>query len=175
MSAMESGNEIINRVAGSSIRVFDLEELYVPGERVVLDIKDQLYQGMILKEKSFRDFIKSHDWSQYKNKFVAITCSEDAIVPTWAYMLLTSALEPFARTIVFGEAGDLESKIFYDALSRIDWQQFQDAKVVIKGCSKVAVPIAAYVEATRLMRPYASSIMFGEPCSTVPVFKKSRS
>jgi hypothetical protein len=171
---MESGNEIVNRVAGSSIKSFDLEEYYVPGERVVLDIKDQLYQGMILKERTFRDFIKTHDWSQYKNKFVAITCSEDVIVPTWAYMLLTSALEPFARTIVFGGLYDLETKIFYDALSRIDWQQFKDAKVVIKGCSKVAVPTAAYVEATRLMRPYAASIMFGEPCSTVPVFKKSR-
>lgn len=171
---MESGNEIINRVAGSSITTFDLEEYYVPGDRVLLDIRDQLYQGLILKEKTFRDFIKSHDWPQYKNKFVAITCSEDAIVPTWAYMLLTSALEPHASTIVFGTLLDLETKIFYDALSRIDWQQFKDAKVVIKGCSKVAVPTAAYVEATRLMRPYAASIMFGEPCSTVPVFKKSR-
>jgi hypothetical protein len=169
---MESENEIMNRVAGSSIKTFDLEEYYIPGERVLLDIKDQLYQGLILKEKSFRDFIKSHDWAQYKGKFVAVTCSEDAIVPTWAYMLLTSVLEPFARTVVFGGLAELEGKIFYDALSQIDWRQFQDAKVVMKGCSKVPVPIAAYVEATRLMRPYASSIMFGEPCSTVPVYKK---
>ena len=171
---MESGNEIVNRVAASSIKVFDLEELYVKGERVLLDIKEQLYQGMILKEKPFRDFIKGHDWPAYSGKFVAITCSEDAIVPTWAYMLLTSALEPYARAIVFGGLEDLEAKIFYDELSRVDWQQFVDAKVVIKGCSKVAVPTAAYVEATRLMRPFASSIMFGEPCSTVPVFKKPR-
>ncbi|MGC1271089.1 MAG: DUF2480 family protein [Croceibacterium sp.] len=172
---MDSGNEIVNRVAVSGLKVFDLEEIYVPGERVVLDIKDQLFQGMILKEKTFREFIKGHDWAQYKDRFVAITCSEDVIVPTWAYMLLTAALEPFARLVVFGELADLEKKIFYDSLSRIDWQQYQDAKVVIKGCSKVAVPIAAYVEATRLMKPFASSIMFGEPCSTVPVFKKSRS
>lgn len=172
---MESGNEIINRVAGSSIKVFDLEEYYVPGERILLDIKEQLYNGLILKEKPFRDFIKTHEWSQYTDKFVAITCSEDAIVPTWAYMLLTSSLQPFARMVVFGSLEDLEAKIFYDALTRIDWQQFQDQKVVLKGCSKVAVPTAAYVEATRLMRPFASSIMFGEPCSTVPVFKKSRS
>ena len=172
---MESGNEIVNRVAGSSITVFDLEEYYVSGERVLLDIRDQLYEGLILKEKTFREFIKAHDWSQYKDKFVAITCSADAIVPTWAFMLLTSSLEPYASTIVFGNLSDLETKIFYDVLSRIEWQQFKDAKVVMKGCSKVAVPIAAYVEATRLMRPYASSIMFGEPCSTVPVFKKSRS
>ena len=172
---MESGNEIINRVAASSLKVFDLEEYYVPGERVLLDIKDQLFNGLILKEKTFRDFIKSNDWSQYGNKFVAITCTEDAIIPTWAYMLVTTSLEPFARTIVFGDLEDLETKIFYDALSRVDWRQYQDAKVVIKGCSKVAVPTAAYVEATRLMKPFAASIMFGEPCSTVPVFKKSRS
>ena len=171
---MEPENEIINRVASSSIKTFDLEQYYEPGERVLLDIKDQLYQGLIIKEKNLREFIKSHDWSQYQNKFVAITCSEDAIVPTWAYMLLTSALEPFARTIVFGGLHDLEKKIFFESLSRIDWRQFKDAKVVIKGCSKVAVPIAAYVEATRLIRPYAASIMFGEPCSTVPVFKKSK-
>ena len=171
---MEPGNEIINRVASSSIKTFDLEEYYEPGERVLLDIKDQLYQGMILKEKPFREFIKSHDWSQYKDKFVAVTCSEDAIVPTWAYMLLTSVMEPFARTIVFGALEDLEVRIFYDALSQVEWEQFRDAKVVIKGCSKVPVPTAAYVEATRRMRPYASSIMYGEPCSTVPVFKKSR-
>jgi hypothetical protein len=169
---MESQNEIVNRVAASSIKTLDLEEYYVPGERVLLDIKDQLHQGLVLKEKSFRDFIRSHDWPQYRGKFVAVTCSEDAIVPTWAYMLLTSVLEPFALTVVFGELAELEAKIFYDALSQIDWRQFQDAKVVIKGCSKVPVPTAAYVEATRLMRPYASSIMFGEPCSTVPVYKK---
>jgi hypothetical protein len=171
---MES-DEIINRVAASSLKVFDLEEYYVPGERVLLDIKDQLYEGIILKEKTFRDFIRSHNWSQYKNKFVAITCSEDAIVPTWAYMLMTTALEPFARTVIFGSLEDLETKIFYDTLSRVDWHQYRDAKVVIKGCSKVPVPTAAYVEATRLIRPFAASIMFGEPCSTVPVFKKSRS
>ena len=172
---MESGDEIVNRVAASSIRTLDLEEFWVPGERVLIDIKEQLYQGIILKEKPFRDFIKGHDWSQYEGKFVAVTCSEDAIVPTWAYMLLTSVLEPFARLIVFGDLQDLETKIFFDALARVDWKQFSGAKVVIKGCSKVAVPVAAYVEATRLMRPFAASIMYGEPCSTVPVFKKSRS
>lgn len=171
---MESGNEIVNRVASSALTVFDLEEYFIPGERVVLDISDQLYQGMILKEKSFRDFIKGHDWSQYEGKFVAITCSEDAIIPTWAYMLVTSSLEPFARAIVFGGLGELETKIFFEALSKVDWKQYAGAKVVIKGCSKVAVPMAAYVEATRLIRPYAASIMFGEPCSTVPVYKRQK-
>jgi hypothetical protein len=171
---MESGSEIINRVATSSIKTLDLEDYYVAGERVLLDIKDQLYQGMILKEKPFRDFIKLHEWSQYVDKHVAVTCSEDAIVPTWAYMLLASSLAPFAKTVVFGSVQHLEAKIYYDVLAEIDWQQYKDAKVVIKGCSKVDVPMAAYVEATRRLRSFAASIMFGEPCSTVPVFKKSR-
>lgn len=172
---MESEKELVNKVAGSGLITFDLEEYYQPGERVVLDIKDQLYQGIILREKDFRDFIKYHDWSGYDGKLVAITCSEDAIIPTWAYMLLTSALQPFARQIVFGSLEDLENKIYFNTLSTIDWNLFKDKKIVIKGCSKIPVSPAVYVEATRLMRPHASSIMFGEPCSTVPVFKKSKS
>ena len=166
--------EIVNRVASSSLVTFDLEQHHTPGERVLLDIKDQLFQGLILKEKDFREFIRVNDWSQYKHKFVAITCSEDAIIPAWAYMLLTSVLEPHARTIVFGNLEDLETKIFFDTLAAIDWNQFNNAKVVIKGCSKVDVPMGAYVEATRLLRPHAASIMFGEPCSTVPVYKKPK-
>jgi hypothetical protein len=172
---MEAEKEIINRVSNSGLITFDLESYYEPGERVALDIRDQLFHGLILREKDFRNFIKDHDWSQYKNKFVAIGCSADAIIPTWAYMLLASALQPFAKQIVFGSLEDLENKIYADKLSRIDWSQYNNAKVVIKGCSKVFVPSAVYVEATRLMRPYAASIMFGEPCSTVPVYKKSKS
>lgn len=171
---MEAGNEIVNRVASSALQIFDLEEYHVPGERVLLDIKDQLYQGMILKEKPFRDFIKTHDWTAYERKLVAITCSEDAIVPTWAYMLLTSALQPFAKKVVFGGLDALERALYFDALAEVDWQQYQDVRVVLKGCSKIDVPVAAYVEATRRLRPYALSIMFGEPCSTVPVFKRPR-
>lgn len=174
MDPMDTEKEIINRVANSPLVTFDLEEYYLPGERVLIDIKDQLFQEMILREKDFRNFIKTHDWSQYKNKFVAITCSIDAIIPHWAYMLLTSALHPYASAIVFGSLEDLETKIFFDQLSRVEWNKFNNAKVVIKGCSKVNVPAAVYVEATRLLMPCASSIMFGEPCSTVPVFKKSK-
>jgi hypothetical protein len=171
---MDTEKEIVNRVASSTLVTFDLEEYYQPGERALIDIKPQLFQEIILKEKDFRNFIKTTDWSQYKNKFVAITCSADAIIPTWAYMLLTSALQPFARAIVFGTLEDLETKIFLEKLSRVDWNKFNQAKVVIKGCSKVNVPAAVYVEATRLLMPYASGIMFGEPCSTVPVYKKSK-
>lgn len=169
---METEKEIINRVANSPLVTLDLEQYYQPGERIIIDIKDQLYQGLILKEKDFRNYVKNHDWPQYKNKFVAIHCSADAIVPTWAYMLLTSALQPFAEKIMFGNLEDLETKIFFDQLSKIDWSLFNNAKVVIKGCSKVDVPAAVYVEATRLLMPCAASIMFGEPCSTVPIFKK---
>ena len=174
METEQKNEEIVNRVAGSSLVTFDLEEYFVPGERVVIDIKDQLFQGLILREKDFRAFVKSTDWTTYRNKFLAITCSTDAIIPHWAYMLLTSALQPYARTIVFGTLEELETKIFSDQLSKIEWKKFANAKVVIKGCSKVNVPTAVYVEATNLLMPWASSIMFGEPCSTVPVFKKSR-
>src|SRR5882757_2817504 len=128
--------EIINRVSQSQLVTFDLEELYVPGDRVLLDIKDQLFHGIILKEKDFRDFIKATDWSVYKNKFVAITCSADAIIPTWAFMLLSLALQPHASRIVFGNLDDLENQIFRDALNAIDYERYRDAKIVIKGCSK---------------------------------------
>lgn len=168
-------NEIINRVSNSQLVTFNLEEFYTPGERVVLDIKDQLFQGLILREKDFRDFVKTHEWSKYQNKFVAITCSVDAVVPTWAYMLLSSALQPYASVVVFGSLQDLESKLFIQALSKVNWQSFINAKVVVKGCSKVEVPVATYVEVTNQLRGVATSIMYGEPCSTVPIFKKKAS
>jgi hypothetical protein len=171
---MEFGNEIINKVASSSLITFDLEDYYQPGDRVLFDIKDQLFQGLILKEKDFRDFIKTNDWSQYQNKFVAITCSVDAIIPTWAYMLLSIALEPFAKQIVFGSLEDLEVHLFKSSLNKVDWSVYKDAKIVIKGCSKVNVPAAIYVEATNKLKPIASSLMFGEACSTVPLFKRAK-
>jgi len=171
---IEEKDQIVNRVAGSSLITFDLEEYYQPGERIVLDIKDQLFQGLILKEKDFRDFIKVHDWSQYQNKFVAVTCSVDAIIPTWAYMLVSIALQPFAKKVVFGSLGEMEIAIFKDSLSTVDWSAYKNAKVVVKGCSKVEVPVAIYVEATNKLKPFVSSLMFGEACSTVPLFKQSK-
>jgi Protein of unknown function (DUF2480) len=165
-------NEIVNRVSSSPLVTFDLEELYTSGERVLFDIKSLLFQELILREKDFRGFIKSHDWSQYTNKHVAITCSADAVVPTWAYMLLTASVQPYASSVIFGSLQDLEITLFKNALDKIEWGKFSNSKVVIKGCSKVEVPISSYVEVTNRLRPVASSIMFGEPCSTVPVFKK---
>jgi hypothetical protein len=167
-------DQIVNRVTASSLVTFDLEEYFQPGERVLLDIKDQLFQGLILKEKDFRDFIRKQNWEIFKNKFVAIHCSVEAIVPTWAYMLLTIALEPFATQVVFGTLEELEVAVFQESLKKVDWAAYQDVKVVIKGCSKVNVPVATYVEVTNKLRPYASSIMFGEPCSTVPLYKKAK-
>jgi hypothetical protein len=164
--------EIVNRVSSSQLVTFDLEELYTPGERVLFDLKGLLFQELVLREKDFRDYIKSHDWVQYKNKFVAITCSADAIVPTWAFMLVSVSLQPYAQHIIFGTLKELEQTLFQMELNKVDWNKYNNAKVVIKGCSKVDVPLTAYVEATSHLRSIASSIMFGEPCSTVPIFKK---
>jgi hypothetical protein len=165
---------IINRVAQSGLVTLDLEELFHPGERVVYDLKDNLFMGLILKEKDFREFLKTHDWSQYAGKNVAITCSEDAIVPTWAYMLLAVHLEPHAHAFVFGELAALETKLYDEAIARIDVEAYRGARVVVKGCSKVPVPTTAYVELTRRLRPVVQSLLFGEPCSTVPLYKRPK-
>ena len=165
-------SEIVNRVASSPIITFKLEEIYPKGERVLLDIKDQLFQGLILREKDFRAFVKEHDWKQYEGKFVAVTCSADAIVPMWAYMLLAVKLEAFARHITFGNLEDLDRELFLQALGEIDYGQFEDRPVVIKGCSSIKVPEAVYMEAARRIKPFAKKLSYGEPCSTVPLYKK---
>ncbi|MBL7917800.1 MAG: DUF2480 family protein [Bacteroidia bacterium] len=163
--------EITNKVANSGIITIDLEEYYTPGERVLLDIKPLLFQELILKEKDFREYIKTHNWEQYKNKFVAIVCTADAIVPTWAYMLLTLALEPFAKKIVFGNLEFLENELFTEKLEKLDLNKFKDARIVIKGCGEKAIPINVYLNLTAKLKPLVKSIMYGEPCSTVPLYK----
>lgn len=165
---------IVNRVAKSGLVTLDLEDYYHPGERLVYDLKDNLFMGLILKEKDFREFLKAHDWSQYTGKNIAITCTEDAIIPTWAYMLLTLQLQPYANMVVFGNLKDLEEKLYFDAIARIEPEDYRDARVVVKGCSKVPVPTAAYVEITRLLKPVVQTLMFGEPCSTVPLYKRPK-
>jgi hypothetical protein len=139
---------------------------------VVYDIKENLFQGLMLREKDFREFIKTNDWSVYAGKNVAIICSADAIVPTWAYMLLAVKLTPIAHLMVFGDLAALEDALFRDALEKVDWTAFQEERVVVKGCGDLPVPVAAYVEITRRLQPIAKSIMYGEPCSTVPIYKK---
>lgn len=166
--------EIINRVANSGLISFDLETLYLPGERVSYDIKDDLFQGLILKEKEFRTSIKEKDWSVFENKLVNIYCSVDAIIPTWAYMLLISKIAPYASDVVIGSYEDLEKYLFQKALSNLDPEEYIDARIVVKGCSKFPVPSFAYGELMRRLLPYAASIMYGEPCSTVPVYKKPK-
>ena len=165
-------DEIVNRVASSALITFDLEEYYHAGERLVYDIRQNLFQDLILKEKDFRAFVKDYEWQKYEGKNVAITCSTDAVIPTWAYMLLATKISPFANLAVFGTLNALEQALYQQALTKIDLQQFKDQRVVIKGCSKIEVPVFAYVETIRLLQPLAKSIMYGEPCSTVPIYKK---
>ncbi len=167
-------DEIVNRVVNSSLITLNLEDFYDKGERIIYDIKQNLFQELILKEKDFREFVKNHDWTQYKAKNVGIVCSADAIVPTWAYMLLATRLEPFANIVIFGDLDNLEQALYQRALSQINLQEYKNAKVVIKGCGDLPIPNYAYVEISRLLTPVVQSIMYGEPCSTVPIFKKSQ-
>ncbi|KAA5547584.1 DUF2480 family protein [Adhaeribacter rhizoryzae] len=166
--------ELINKVAQSALVTLNLEELIHPGERVVYDIKDNLFMGLILKEKDFRAFIKDNDWSVYTGKNIAIINSADAIVPTWAYMLLATKLQPFANRYVFGNLEALEQVLFQEALAKINAEDYRDAKVVVKGCGNIPVPTFAYVEVMKILLPVVSSIMYGEPCSTVPLYKKPK-
>lgn len=164
--------DIVNKVAQSGLVTIDLEDLYVPGERVLFDMKEWLYEELILKEKDFREKLKTHNWEAYKEKFVAVTCTVDAVVPTWAYMLVAIHLKPFAKKITFGTLDRLEDELFSEAISKLNIEDLTDQKIVIKGCSKIAVPVSAYVNLTARLRPVVKSIMYGEPCSTVPLFKR---
>lgn len=165
---------IVNRVANSALITLNLEDYYHGGERVVYDIRQNLFQDLILKEKDFRAFVKGNDWQQYKGKNVALTCTADAVIPTWAYMLLATAISPYANSVVFGDLESLEQALFQQALAKIDLEQFKDQRVVVKGCSKVDVPVFAYVEIINMLQPLTKSIMYGEPCSTVPIYKANK-
>jgi hypothetical protein len=164
--------EIVNRVADSGIITLDLEQFYPKGALAVFDMKDYLFMGLILKEKDFRGALQELDWEQYRDKNVAVTCSADAIIPVWAYMLAGSYLQPVAREVVFGDEGKLVETIISKNLSQVNPSDYTDKRVVIKGCGEIKIPDAAYMEVTTKLRPFAKSIMYGEPCSTVPIFKK---
>lgn len=170
---MEIQENIVNKVALSGLLTVDLAK-YAPNmeDFVLYDIKDNLFHELILREKDFRAFIKEHDWSLYAGKNVAITCTSDAIVPTWAYMLLANKLEPFAKQVIFGTLEDLIAQHYRQQISEIDMQAFADQRVVIKGCGDIKIPETAFVEFTVRLSKVAKSIMYGEPCSTVPVFKR---
>jgi hypothetical protein len=165
-------NTIINKVAESVLTSIDLEEYYPKGETAVFDLKDHLFMGLILKEKDFRSALQTYDWEQYRDKNVAITCSADAIIPMWAYMLVATNLQPIAKEVVFGEEKNILSTLLVRNLAVIKGEDYVDKRVVVKGCGDVTIPEAAYVEITNKLRPYVKSIMYGEPCSTVPIFKR---
>lgn len=169
---MDIQENIINKVAQSGLVSFDLADLHPVGERVVYDIKDNLFHGLILREKDFREFVKTHDWLQYSGKHVAVTCTADAIVPTWAYMLLANKLSPYAESIFFGDLEELETVLYLKAVDSIDIENFRDQRIVVKGCGDIHVPVAAFVALTSRLTKVAKSIMYGEPCSTVPIFKR---
>lgn len=164
--------EIVNRVTDSGIITLDLEQFYPKGETAVFDLKDHLFMGLILKEKDFRAALQGLDWEQFRDKNVAVTCSADAIIPVWAYMLVASYLQPVAKEIVFGDADKLVQTIISRNLSQVDASEYTDKRVVIKGCGEIKIPDAAYMEVTARLRPFAKSIMYGEPCSTVPIYKR---
>jgi hypothetical protein len=163
---------MVNKVAESGIITLNLEDYYPQGECVVFDLKDYLFMGLILKEKEFREALKNLDLTPYTNKNIALTCTADAIIPMWANMLLASYLQPVAKEIFFGNEDFLKQTIFLKNLAAINTADYTDKRVVIKGCGDLPVSESAYVEITKLLRPVAKSIMYGEPCSTVPIYKK---
>ncbi|MFK7900205.1 MAG: DUF2480 family protein [Cyclobacteriaceae bacterium] len=166
---------IVNRVEKSGLIQFNLEDFLEGQEFELYDIKDNLFQEMIIREKDLREFVKTNDWSVYKGKHIGIYCSTDAIIPTWAYMLLITALKPYAASVSVTENKKrLVSSFLLNTLQRHDFTQYQDGKVVIKGCSDVELSEQVYGELTNKLMPYAKIIMFGEPCSTVPIYKKKK-
>ena len=164
--------DIINRVANSKLKVIDLEDYYPPGDRVYFDIKDWILDGLELREIEFWLYVSEHDWSQYQNCYVALFCSTDAIVPDWAYMLITIQLQNISKLTIIGSLEHLESVLYTTIISSLDVSIYKDMPVIIKGCSHKPVPANALVFLCQRLKPVAKSIMFGEACSSVPLFKK---
>ena len=162
----------INKVAESGLITLDLEKWYPRGEAAVFDMKDYLFMGMILKEKDFREALKQMDWSVYEGKNVAVTCSADAVIPVWAYILVAAYLPPVAKEIVMGDEKELHKTLFLKNLSSINLEEYSDKRIVIKGCGETPIADYVYMEITKILRPVVKSIMYGEPCSTVPVYEK---
>ena len=163
-------DEIINKVSNSKLINIDLEEFYPNGERVLFDIKDWLFEGIILKEKDFRASVKDHNWSGYKNACVALTCSEDAIIPSWAYLLLASELSAFAKKVVVGNLELLETVLFQEVIQNLNIEPFKDKPIIIKGCAQKPIPSSAFTMLIQKLQPIAKTIMYGEACSTVPLY-----
>lgn len=164
-------DEIINRVANSKLVTINLEDYYPQGKRILFDIKDWLFEGFVLREKDFREQIMHYDWSKFKDTYVALTCSSDAIIPAWAFMLISIHLEPFTKKTIIGNLELLETSIYQDVLNNLDVSEFKNKPIIIKGCSKKPVPQNAYIMLANKLKPLAKSIMYGEACSSVPLYK----
>ncbi len=167
-------DSIVNRVTKSKLVTIDLEEFYPDGKRILFDIKDWLYEGIILKEKEFRESVQNHDWSQYQDSYVALTCSEEAIIPSWAYLLLTSELSEYAHLIVVGDLDLLETTIYQEIIKELDLTFCTEKPVIIKGCAEKSIPPSAFSFLIKRLQPIAKSLMYGEACSTVPLYKKKK-
>ncbi len=163
---------IINKVAESGLVTLDLEEYFPKEEISVFDLKPHLFMELILKEKDFRQALQQIDWKQYEGKTVAVTCSVDAVIPVWAYMLVATYLQPVAKEVILGDKEAALRQLFLQNIHGIDLANLEDKRVVVKGCGELPIADYAYMEITKRLRPIAKSIMYGEPCSTVPVFKK---
>ena len=163
---------IVNKVAESGLITIDLEEYYPKEEILIFDLRTYLFMELILKEKEFRASLQQVDWNQYKDKIVAVTCTTDAVIPVWAYMLVASSLQPFAKEIVFGNREEALKQSFIKNINTINLNEYNDKRIVVKGCGDKSIGEFAYLEITKLLRPLVKSIMYGEPCSTVPVYKK---
>ena len=165
-------SEIINRVANSALITIDLEDYYPKGTRVCFDVKDWLYEDLVLREKEFRTFVNTHDWAVYKNQFVALHCSTDAIIPGWAFMLIRLQLSGIAKQVVVGDLETLETALYQIIINDLDLSFCSNKPVIVKGCSNKPVPKNAYLFLINKLQPIAKSIMYGEACSSVPLFKK---
>jgi len=166
--------EIINRVTNSKLVTIDLEDFYPKGERVLFDIKDWLFAEQILKEIDFRESIKNYDWATLKDKYIALTCSSDAIIPSWAYLLISVSLTPYAKKIVVGDLNLLESLIFQEIIEKLSVEEIKDKPCIIKGCSNKPIPQTAYTQLINKLLPIAKSVMYGEACSSVPLYKSNK-
>ncbi len=164
-------DEIVNRVANSKLVTIDLEDWYQEGARTVFDIKDWLFEGLLLREKDFRAQVGAHDWSQYQDHFIALTCSSDAIIPGWAFMLITTAISPYANKVVIGDLAMLETQLYEAQIATIKISEYKDKPVIIKGCSNKPVPENAYISLVQKLQPVVKSMMYGEACSSVPLYK----
>jgi len=169
---MENSEEIRNKVAESTLITFNLEDLYQVGERKVFDLSNFLFEGLMLREKDYRQQLKDFDWTKYQDTFVNIQCTADAIVPQWAFMLAATYLQPVTKRVVMGTSETLETVLYQEVLADLELEQFRDERVIVKGCSKYPVPTSAYVEFVSKLRPITKAVMYGEACSTVPLFKR---